>query len=82
MTTIKVKSPYDEELVTVQIRGEYGDLVECNHAGAEEQEMDFVAFSWWEDAHTMVPDDSVTQSVLVCDKCDAWEDPNEGGWNE
>lgn len=82
MTSIEVRAPYSyEEAVTTQILDEQGDLLECDHAGAEEEEMDFVAYSWWDDAHTYVPDDSTTELVLVCDKenCKAWMD-QDGLW--
>ena len=80
-TTIEVRSSYSyEEPVTTQII-EDGELIECNHAGAQEEEMEFEAFSWWEDAHTIVPDDSTTEIVMVCDKsnCRAWQD-QDGLW--
>lgn len=80
--TITVKAPYSYgELVTTQFLDENGDLLECDHAGAQEEEMEFEAFSWWDDAHTMVPDDSTTELVMVCDKtnCRAWLD-QDGIW--
>ena len=81
-TTIKVKSPYTyEEPLTVQILDDEGNLEECNHEGAEQEEMEFMAYSWWDDAHTYVPDDSTTELTMVCDKenCRAWQD-HDGIW--
>lgn len=79
---IAIKPSYTyEEAITTQILDEAGDLLECDHAGAEEEDMEFEAMSWWADAHMYVPDDSTTETVLVCDKenCKAWLD-HDGIW--
>lgn len=83
MTSIEVRAPYPgEDLVTVQVLDVDGELLECDHAGAESEEMEFMAYSWWDDAHTYVPDDSRTEMVLVCDKanCRAWYDDLNNEW--
>lgn len=75
---IEVKQRFSfEEPVTVQILTEDGDLDECNHAGAEAEELEFTAYSTYEGMQ--VPDDSRYETVMVCDKCEAWQD-EEGSW--
>mgnify|MGYP003648944990 CR=1 FL=1 len=75
MTKIAVQSRYSyEEPITIQYFTDEGDLDYCDHAGAEETQMEFVAYSWWSDGGISVPDDSRTELVMQCDKCEAWQD--------
>lgn len=53
----------------------------CNHFAAEYEEMEFAKDSWWEDAHMYVPDDSTIENVLVCPRCEAWQD-FDGLWRD
>lgn len=67
---IEVKSGlsmFSEQDITVQILDENGDLLECNHAGSEEDDVDYGGLShdsvgdldWFDD----------WRKALVCDKC-------------
>ena len=66
-TTIPVKQAYhwfDEE-ITVQIKDVDGELLECNHAGKYQDQLDYGHASyekcdWVDDWH----------NSWVCDKCD------------
>lgn len=82
MKKIKVLGNYaPSELLTTQVVDEDGEVMYCDHAGAQPEEMEFQAYSWWDDAHTYVPDDSTFETVMVCDKenCRAWQDL-DGVW--
>jgi len=68
-TTILVKSDttfwFSGDPITVQILDDAGDVLECNHAGAEEEELDYGyadsnKCDWVDDWH----------NSMVCDKCD------------
>lgn len=67
-TAIPIKQEYSfEEPITVQIRAEDGDVLECNHAGATIERVDvggmvsnFNGVDWYEDY----------ADVLVCNKCE------------
>lgn len=63
---------FDVYDITVQILDDNGDLLECNHAGAELEEVDYGGLrhdsvgdlDWFDDIH----------KALVCDKCEHVED--------
>lgn len=77
---ITINERRTDEDITVQVGyTEDGEFVveECNHAGAEYQPT--VGYTWWDDAHTMVPDGDGPE-VLVCDKCNMWN--NDGIWEQ
>lgn len=72
-TQIEVKKIFTyTEYITVQIKDEDGELIECNHAGAESEPMEFVAYTSYDGGAYTAPDDSRTEDTLVCDKCKAW----------
>lgn len=53
----------------------------CNHYDSEEQDIDFVAYTNWEDAGGIsVPDDIETRACVVCQSCGAYKDEFES-WN-
>jgi hypothetical protein len=69
MKTINVKAPYSyPEAISIQWVDENGDLLECDHAGAEIEYLDYAKSSFWADAGIYVNDDSETLPTLVC-KC-------------
>lgn len=81
MQAITIKAPYIyAEPITVQIRTSEGDLDECNHAGAESEELEFTVYSSYDGGAYQAPDDSRTESVMVCDKCNAWYDELNEEW--
>lgn len=53
----------------------------CNHAGAEERELEFTRDSWNDDVHMYVPDDSYFENVLYCDNCHSYQG-FDGFWEE
>lgn len=70
--TIKVRSSYDfGTAISVTV----DDF--CNHAGAEEEQLEFTAYSSYDGGAYTAPDDSTTESVMVCQKCRAWQDLDE-----
>ena len=52
---------YSEQQITIRFYDENGDIVECDHAGAEEEILDFY----------YGPDGS-EEKCMVCDKCEAY----------
>lgn len=64
---------------TTQVLTADGAVWDCDHAGAQEEEIDFVVNTYSEGVAT--PDDSRTETVLRCDaeNCRAWQD-EDGTW--
>ena len=67
---------FTESTVTIQRFDEEGDLIWCNHAGAEEEEaynqvdrVDQSDLTW-------------TEIIKVCDKCGAWQFDGDREWHE
>lgn len=70
---INVDKPYTETLpVTIQYIHADGYVEYCDHAGAEETEMEFVEFTSYDGGAYHAPDDSRVEYVMHCDKCPAW----------
>lgn len=78
MKTIQVKTQstwFAEQPITVQILDDAGDVLECDHAGAEDDTADFGGL-----VHDSVGDldwQDDEQWILKCDKCD-WYTDREG----
>ena len=53
-----------------------------NHAGAEEEAMEFTTYSSYDGGAYAAPDDSYTEYVLVCDKCKQWYDELNREWRD
>lgn len=67
--TIQVKTPYEpEQAISIQWLDENGDLLECDHAGAEIEMLEYSKPSFWADAGIYVNDDSEDLPTLIC-KC-------------
>lgn len=82
-TTIRVKQPYSfPEAITVQVKDEDGEVIECNHAGAEAEALEFTVHSSYDGGAYTAPDDSRSETVQVCDKCKAWYDEVNNEWKE
>lgn len=67
VTPIRVKAPYTfPEAITVQVKDEDGEVLECNHAGAEEQ-------TYYNDRYSYDLEDVLQDEykALTCDKCGA-----------
>jgi hypothetical protein len=80
MQAITVKGYPYEETVTVQFL-EDGDLVECNHAGAETETLEFSAMEF-DSELGMLPTGTEYRDCLVCDKCHAYYDEINEEWVE
>lgn len=66
---IEVKAPYSyAEDISVMFVDEDGDIVDCNHAGAEIEPVEYASPEWYADAHTYAMDGSETLETLIC-KC-------------
>lgn len=62
------------ENITIQYMHEEGYLEFCDHAGAEEKPMEFLAYTSYDNGAYQAPDDSRLEYVMQCDKCPAWLD--------
>lgn len=68
--TIQVQHKSNNEYITVQVLDEDGDLVECNHAGAEEVKVEVYGSPW------------DTRTETMCDKCGVYWNKYESKWEQ